>query len=661
MLTSIIFLSPLAFWGLLAIAIPIIIHLFNLRRVKRIDFSNIAFLRKVKEESSAKRKPVELLILFSRILGISMLVLAFAQPFLINNNEISDDDKEVIIYLDNSLSTQIEGEDGGSVFNDAIRRAVAVVEAYPDNTNFHFLENGYNNSPVINYTKEGIKDIFTELEVVSVDRSLTEIVNRIKGAGISGEIYLISDFQNKDDFEVIILDTLNNYQVLPLGSETVNNVFVDSVYLDNSFLSGNLSNLIHVRLKRNFQDAMDVNLKLYLGESLVSTGVINFSDEIAKDYTFEVGPNMGGLAEIRVVIDDLFVTYDNTFFISVNDLDKIRVVEIASNKASNYISTIYAENNLFSFNKMSNQLIDNQLVVDADFIILNEVEEYSNQLMNLLKSFLGSGGSLLVVPGDEIPDRLTELGVITTSDTDEEMELEQPNYANPIFDDVFESTEEDIKMPKANASFRLSNIESSILTFPNGRTFLSKVSVDGQVYFLSSSLRDQYTNFGTHSLFVPVMYKLALGSSANLSSIYHYTDAGQFTFPRSSTVPNAVYQLSGNETKLTPDQRIVNDELIMEVPKGIIDAGHYTLLQGETALGNLAFNISKMESDLKRLNNQLFEDVASQNHINWMKEEQLSAFKKMLASNITGKPLWAYALMFTLLFLFVEVILIRYL
>lgn len=661
MLTNIIFLSPMAFWGLLAIAIPIIIHLFNLRRVKRIDFSNIAFLRKVKEESSAKRKPVELLILCSRILGILMLVLAFAQPFLINKNEVSGEDSEVIIYLDNSLSTQIEGVDGGSVFNDAIRKATAIVDAYPENTNFHFIENGYNNSPVINYTKEGIKDIFTELEVVSVDRSLREIVNRISGAGISGEFYLISDFQNKYDFEEVIADTTNNYQIMSVRPEVFNNVFVDSVYLENSFSSGNLSNLLHVRLKRNFQDALDVNLKLYLGESLVSTGVINFSDENIKDYTFEVNSEMGDLSEMRIEIDDPYVTYDNTFFISANELDKISVVEIVGNLVSNYISSIYADNDLFVFNNMSYQLIDNQLVTDADFIILNEVETFSNQLINSLKTFLESGGSLFIIPGDEIPNRLTELGVITTSDTDEEMELEQPDYANPIFDDVFESTDEDIKMPKATSSFRVTNIESSILTFPNGRTFLSKVSASGQVYFLSSPLRDQFTNFGTHSLFVPVMYKLALGSSANLSNIYYYTDAGQFTFPRTTATPNAVFQLAGSDSKLTPDQRIVGDELIMEAPKGILDVGHYTLLQGETALGNLAFNISKTESDLKRPNDELFEALKNQNHIDWIEEEQLSAFEKMLASDITGKPLWVYALMLSLLFLFVEVILIRYL
>lgn len=661
MLTNIIFLTPIAFWGLLTIAVPIIIHLFNLRSVKRVDFSHIAFLRKVKEESSAKRKPVELLILCSRVLGLTLLVLAFAQPFLINSDSARDEDKKVVIYLDNSLSGQVEGENGSSIFNDAINKAVAIVEAYPENTTFHFVENAFNNSPVINYTQEGVKDILTELDVVSVDRGLSEIVHRIKGAGIFGEIYLISDFQNKGDLNVISLDTLNSYQIMPLKSVNVNNVFVDSVYLENSYFSGNLSNVLHVRLKRNFKDELNINLKLYSGESLVSTGALSFTDELLKNYAFELSSDMMGLDQLRIDLDDPFVGYDNSFYISLNELDKIRIVEIASASATSYISAIYEKNDLFSFQKMPSQFIDNQLLLEADFVVLNEVEVFSNQLVNALKSFVSNGGSLLVIPGVRNISRLSELGLLVAQDTHEEMELKQPNYANPLFDDVFEINQENIQMPRATTSFRLSNIENSILSFPNGRDFLSKASVEGKVYFLASSLQKNVTNFGVHALFVPIMYKIALGSSAKLSNIYHYTDDGQFSFPRSSDASNGVFELSGNDSRLTPEQRIVNDELIMEVPKGIINAGHYTLSQGEIALGNLAFNVSKKESDLKGLSEDVFTELAKQDHIEWIKEQQLRSFQNALASSITGKPLWTYALLLALFFLFVEVILIRYL
>ncbi|MEO5584097.1 MAG: BatA domain-containing protein [Flavobacteriales bacterium] len=41
------FLFPSFLWALTALAIPVIIHLFQLRRFKRIDFPNVRFLQEV--------------------------------------------------------------------------------------------------------------------------------------------------------------------------------------------------------------------------------------------------------------------------------------------------------------------------------------------------------------------------------------------------------------------------------------------------------------------------------------------------------------------------------------------------------------------------------------------------------------------------------------
>ena len=48
------FLYPNFLWALTAIAIPIIIHLFNFRKFKTVYFSNVAFLKNIKEETKSK-------------------------------------------------------------------------------------------------------------------------------------------------------------------------------------------------------------------------------------------------------------------------------------------------------------------------------------------------------------------------------------------------------------------------------------------------------------------------------------------------------------------------------------------------------------------------------------------------------------------------------
>ena len=76
------FLHPEILWGLSALSIPILVHLFNFRRFKKVQFSNVAFLKDIRQETQSKRILRHLLILAARMLAIACLVLAFAQPYI---------------------------------------------------------------------------------------------------------------------------------------------------------------------------------------------------------------------------------------------------------------------------------------------------------------------------------------------------------------------------------------------------------------------------------------------------------------------------------------------------------------------------------------------------------------------------------------------------
>ena len=97
------FVYPDFLFALFALAIPIIIHLFNFKKFKRVEFSNVAFLKEIKQESKSKSRLKEWLILFSRLLAITFLVLAFAQPYIpVSEKQTISGDKAVSIYIDNS-------------------------------------------------------------------------------------------------------------------------------------------------------------------------------------------------------------------------------------------------------------------------------------------------------------------------------------------------------------------------------------------------------------------------------------------------------------------------------------------------------------------------------------------------------------------------------
>ena len=82
-----LFAFPTFLFALFAIAIPILIHLFQLRRYKKIVFSDIRFLKQITEQNQKQRNIKEWIILAARCLALACLVFAFAKPFIPLNNK----------------------------------------------------------------------------------------------------------------------------------------------------------------------------------------------------------------------------------------------------------------------------------------------------------------------------------------------------------------------------------------------------------------------------------------------------------------------------------------------------------------------------------------------------------------------------------------------
>ena len=74
------FLNPFVLFGLAAAAIPILLHLLNLRKLKTIDFSTLRFLKELQKTSIRKLKAQQIILLILRTLIVIFSVLAFSRP-----------------------------------------------------------------------------------------------------------------------------------------------------------------------------------------------------------------------------------------------------------------------------------------------------------------------------------------------------------------------------------------------------------------------------------------------------------------------------------------------------------------------------------------------------------------------------------------------------
>ena len=122
------FAYPEFLFALAAISVPIIIHLFNFRRFKKVYFSDIRFLKDVEIETKSRNKLKNLLILLSRILTIAFLVLAFARPVIPTGKNPDLNSNSIVVYIDNSFSMGSEGSDG-NLLEEAKSKAAGNLEA----------------------------------------------------------------------------------------------------------------------------------------------------------------------------------------------------------------------------------------------------------------------------------------------------------------------------------------------------------------------------------------------------------------------------------------------------------------------------------------------------------------------------------------------------
>jgi hypothetical protein len=172
------FLFPSFLWGLLAISVPIAIHIFNFRRTKKVYFTNVAFLKAVETKTRSIRQIKHWLILAARILAIACLALAFAQPFLPTENRLSVNQRGITsLYLDNSLS--MESELNNKRYLDiATSKLSDLLGIFKNATSLQLVTNDFSAQEQGLYPAEKVRDRLTTINLSNTPRTLEQVYKR---------------------------------------------------------------------------------------------------------------------------------------------------------------------------------------------------------------------------------------------------------------------------------------------------------------------------------------------------------------------------------------------------------------------------------------------------------------------------------------------------
>ncbi|MEX0713224.1 MAG: BatA domain-containing protein [Pirellulales bacterium] len=116
------FVNPALLWGLLILAVPVLIHLINLLRHRRVPWAAMEFLLASQRKNSTWIRLKELLLLLTRMAAIAAIVLLLAQPRWQHrlSSLFGGQRTHHVVLLDDSFSMSDRWADT-SAFDQAIR------------------------------------------------------------------------------------------------------------------------------------------------------------------------------------------------------------------------------------------------------------------------------------------------------------------------------------------------------------------------------------------------------------------------------------------------------------------------------------------------------------------------------------------------------------
>jgi hypothetical protein len=661
-------------WALLAIAIPIIIHLFFFRRFKKVYFTNVKYLEEIKEETSSRNKLKNLLILLSRILAICGLVFAFAQPFIPQGDSIKKGNNAVSVFVDNSFSMNaLQNE--VPLLDIAKEKARQIINAYSEEDKFQILTHDFEGRHQRLVSKEDALSLIQEIETTPSVKSLSKVINRQKQAIASKEeneiLYLISDFQKSINDLVNYQDTTAEINLLPLQAIQEKNVSLDSVWLESPVPMINQSNKLLVKITNHSDEPTEgIRLSLSKDGQEKPEGTFTIPARTSVNDTINLSLLKAGWHKAELKLSDYPVQFDDRYFIALNVPEDIKVLAINNSVDNRYLTALFKGLNLYNLTNQDQNRVDYSKIKEYDLVILNDLTEISSGLASELDNYIINGGNVLVFPGEfaavnSYNNFLNNLSANNLIGLKEEKKtVSSLNEEEFIFKDVYEYVGRNITLPTTNKSFDLTNYQSraqeSLLRYRDGTNYLVKyVRGDGHLYLCTSPLKSELNDLVLNAeIFVPMLYKMAI--AATKSQKISYTIGNDEVIEAENKITNGdlVYSIKGIE-EFIPGQTNLGNKILLNVNDQITKAGFYALGLDNENIADLAFNYDRKESNLEISPNDELKTLADRSNINLLDASLKADFSSYINEKDKGIVLWRWCLILALIFLAIEVLLLR--
>lgn len=638
------FKQPELLYALFLLIIPLAVHLFQLRRFQKEDFTNVKFLEKVIRETRKSSQLKKWLVLATRMLLLASLIFAFSQPYFpAEDAEAASSEK--VIFLDNSYSMQATGQDG-ELFATAIQD---LIKSLPENEEISLFTH---NAEFQNlYAEELITELqnldFAEnpLDFNTLKLQADQLLN---ASAQAKDFIFISDFQKNLNLDKSIDSTAFDYHFIPLIPENTQNISVDSMFISNRE-ADEIS--FQVLLSSTSGYSESVSASIYNGKNLLAKTAVSFQENESAQAGFKI--NAGEISNGIIKIEDASLEYDNTLFFSFNKPNPAQAVVITANTDANFLNRILTPPEFNTEIFEIDQLDFNKLNT-ADLIILNELESVSGALKTNLENLHSNSVPLVIIPsanGDlnSYNNFLGRLNApIFSGLKSREILITELAFDHPLLNGVFKEKVENFDYPKVQTYFEIQN-GNNIISFQDNSGFLAE---GNGVFLFSAALNAENSNFRNSPLIVPVIYNMGI-SALKTPDLYYITGKNiEIKIPLQTQQDEVVHIVSETEDFI-PKQRSLGDNIEINTNGLDITPGNYSLAYRNENKTYLSFNSTRSESELEYSLPEEKENIKIHANI-------AAYFDELKVANQSNE-LWKSFVIFALIFLAVEMLLLKYL
>jgi len=674
------FVYPNFLWALLLLIIPIIIHLFNFRKYKTVYFSKVDFLTEVIEDSKSGTKLKHLLVLLSRLLMITALVLAFAQPFIPKGNN-QKTENITSIYIDNSFSMQAQGQDG-NLLNEVKNKAIDLVKSLDENEKVNLLTTELLAKDQRFYSKSEIVDRIKEIDLTPISNPLATILGmqtdllQKSEANANQRLFLLSDFQKSTS----TLTDFNKTEVptyfYQSKSEIEGNIFIDSVWFESPVQRLNAPIEVFFRIKNQSNTEInDLNIALSIdskekGWKNVNIAPNSFIEESISYTNTVVGIKKG---KLHIKTNQLF--FDDDFYFTYTINEAVNILLVTEGKSTKNLEQLYMLNSFYNYSTVPANQLKQDDFKNKHLIVLQNINSIPSGIQDKLSESLKNGTTVCLIPGFDADltnlntflgkQKLPTFSKLTTLKAD----LNYFNSQDPLFNGVFNEKPSRYRYSTILKTYSL-NVSSShnfisVFNYHTTEPFLlySKQK-NGRVFLQTAPLNLDFTNFQNHALFATTYLRIAETSTLDKKLFFTIGEASSYPLHESTDEKDQIHLLNTTlQTDLIPSvvntnisREIVFDQLYVKLKI----ADFYQLKNINSFNDVVAFNYSRAESEIQNFSTK--EIQRNFENSNWtnVRELEINNNGQIEISSLKATEYWRILLILALVFIAIEILLLKF-